>query len=211
MSTPTTPQIKLIGTPASRVVRNIWMLAELNLPYEHDPILSNAPELKQPPYTGWNPNGKIPICIVDGFAMSESLAINLYLAAKFPSALSLVTPEEQAQGVQWALWVISEMELNSFNWYLNTLGKPEAERDAKVAVDTWEKMQKPLAALDKSLAATGWLVGNRFTVADLNTAAALYRALWMPLDGFPNAKRWLERCWAREGGLKARRARGENV
>lgn len=206
-----TPQIKLVGTPASRVVRNIWMLSELGLPYEHDAVLAGAPELKQPPYTDWNPNGKIPVCIVDGFALWESLAINLYLDRKFPSPISLTTLEEQAKGMQWALWAISEVELNSFNWYLNKIGKPEAERDAKVVAETWEKLQKPLAVLNRALAQTGWLVGNRFTVADLNTAAAMYRALWMPLDGFPNVKTWLERSWAREGGLKARRARGENV
>ena len=85
----TTPAIKLIGTPASRVMRNIWMLAELGLAYEHDPITTADTRLKQPPYTDWNPNGKIPILIVDGFAIYESLAINFYLDLRFPSALSL--------------------------------------------------------------------------------------------------------------------------
>jgi glutathione S-transferase len=206
-----TPQIKLIGTPASRVMRNIWMLAELDLPYEHDAILTNAPELKKPPYTDLNPNGKVPVCVVDGFAMWESLAINLYLDRRFPSAISLATAEEQAKGVQWALWVTSEVELLTFNWYLNKIGKPEAERDAGMVTDTWDKLQKPLAVLNKALTPTGWLVGNHFTVADLNTAAAMYRGLWMPLDSYPQVKTWLENCWKREGGLKARRARGENV
>jgi glutathione S-transferase len=206
-----TPQIKLIGTPASRVMRTIWMLAELGVPYEHDTVLAGAPELKKPPYTDLNPNGKVPICVVDGFPMWESLAINLYLDRKFPSAISLTTPEEQAKGVQWALWVTSEVELLTFNWYLNKIGKPEAERDAKVVEESWEKLQKPLAALNQALGPTGWLVGKQFTVADLNTAAAMYRGLWMPLDSFPLVKAWLERCWKREGGLKARRARGENV
>lgn len=205
-----TPQVKLIGYAPSRAMRTIWMLTELGIPYEHDAIAANAPELKQPPYTDWNPNGRVPIIVVDGFPVWESLAINLYLDRKFPSAISLTTLEEQAQGMQWALWVMSDVEMNTFDWYLNAIGKPEAERDAAVAARAWEKMQKPLNVLETSLA-SGYLVGNRFTVADLNTAAVMYRARWMPLDNWPRVKDWLDRCWAREGGLAARRARGEAV
>ncbi|MDX2217417.1 MAG: glutathione S-transferase family protein [Burkholderiales bacterium] len=208
--TPSAPHVKLIGYAPSRVMRTIWMLTELGIPYEHDPVPANAPELKQPPYTDWNPNGRVPIVIVDGFAIWESLAINLYLDRKFPSAISLTNLEEQAQGMQWALWVMSDVEINTFDWYLNTIGKPEAERDAAVAAKAWDKMQKPLNVLEASLT-HGHLVGNRFTVADLNTAAVMYRARWMPLDNWPRVKDWLERCWAREGGLAARRARGEQV
>jgi glutathione S-transferase len=206
-----TPNIKLIGTPASRVMRNIWMLTELKLPYESDPIVTSDPALKQPPYTDWNPNGKIPICVVDGFAVYESLAINLYLDMRFPSAISLTSNEERAQGMQWAMWVLTEVEMHSFNWYLHTLGKPEAERDGALAAASWEKMQKPLAVLEKTLVGRAYILGGNFSVVDLNTASVMYRALGMPLENFPGVRRWLDRCWAREGGLSARRARGEKV
>lgn len=205
-----TPKIKLIGSAASRVMRNLWMLTELGLPYEHDPVGAYDPAVKAPPYSDWNPNGRIPILLVDDFSIWESLAINLYLDRRFPSAISLNTLEEQAKGTQWALWVISEMELATFDWYLNTYGKAEAERDALVAAAAWQKLQRPLAALETSLQ-SGYLVGGRYTVADLNTAATLYRALWMPLDNFPRTAAWLKQCWARPGGLAARRARGEPV
>ena len=68
---------------------------------------------------------------------------------------------------------------------------------------------KPFAVLEKSLADHAYLLGERFTVADLNTASVLYRALWMPLESYPKMKGWLDRCWAREGGRAARHARGE--
>ena len=206
-----TPKIKLIGTAASRVVRNVWMLAELGLPYEHDPIAPSAAEMKQPPYLDWNPNAKVPICIVDGFALWESLAINLYLDRRFPSAISLITLEEQAQGMQWSLWALTEVEMNTFNWYIHTILKPEAERDTTLAAECLEKLQRPLAVLEKTLTGRACLLGERFTVADLTTAATMYRALWLPLEDFPNVKGWIERCWSREGALIARRARGDKV
>jgi len=207
----TEAKIVLIGTPSSRAMRNIWMLTELKLPYESDPITTADPRLKQPPYTGWNPNGKIPMLLVDGFAVYESLAINFYLDLKFPSEISLNTPEEKALGMQWATWVLTEIEAHSFAWYLNTIGKPEAERDSAAAKQAWEKLQKPLSVLEQSLVGRPWLLGERFTVADVNTASVMYRALWMPLEGFPRTRDWLHRCWSREGGLAARRARGEKL
>lgn len=192
-------------------MRNIWMLHELGVAYEHDPVAASAPEFRAPPYADWNPNGKVPILVVDDFVLYESLAINLYLDARFPSAISLASDEDRALAMQWALWALTEVEMLSFNWYLNTLGKPEAERDAALATSSWDKLQKPLAVLEKSLADRDYLLGGKFTVADLNTAAVMYRALAMPLDAFPRTRDWLRRCWMRAGGLAARRARGEQV
>ena len=109
------------------------------------------------------------------------------------------------------MWALTEVEMHSFNWYLNTSGKPENQRDSGVAATSWEKMQKPLAVLEKTLVGRAYILGGNFTVVDLNTASVMYRALGMPLEGFPGVRRWLDRCWAREGGLAARRARGEKI
>jgi glutathione S-transferase len=192
-------------------MRNIWMLTELGLPFDNDPIVTSDPALKRPPYTDWNPNGKIPVCLVDGFAVYESLAINCYLDLKFPSAISAANAEQTALVLQWAMWALTEVEAHSFNWYLNTLGKAAAERDAGLAALSWEKLQKPLAVLERTLGGQPCLIRDSFSVADLNTAAVMYRALWMPLANFPATAAWLQRCWAREGGIAARRARGEKV
>ena len=205
----TTKQIKLIGTTASRATRNVWMLKELGVPYEHEPIDFTSPLLKQPPYIELNPNGRVPICIVDGFVIWESLAINLYLDQVFPSAISLTSAEERGQAAQWALWVLTEVELHTFNWYVNTLKKPLAERDAGQAATAWEKLKLPLSALEKTLGDRGYLLGNRFTVADLNTAGAMHRVLWMPLISYPNIDRWLHRCWTRPAAIAVRRERGD--
>jgi glutathione S-transferase len=203
------PQIKLIGTIASRATRNVWMLKELGLPYEHDPINFTSPLLKQPPYSDLNPNGRIPICIVDGFVILESLAINLYLDQKFSSAISLNSIEERGAAIQWALWVLTEVELHTFNWYVNTIKKPEPERDVAQAAAAWEKLRAPLAALEKTLAGRDYLLGQRFTTADLNTAAVMHRVLWMPIDAYPNVKNWLDRCWTRPAAIAVRRERGD--
>lgn len=207
--------IKLIGTGASRVMRPVWLLEELRalcgISYEHDPISYVDPALAAPPYVELNPNARIPILVLDGFAVWESLAINLYLAEKFPTSLSLATLEERALGAQWALWAATSIEQPIMDWAFNTIVKPEAERDMQVALKARVDLQRPFDALNAALAGKTYLIGERFTVADLNTAAIMYRCLKMDLSPWPNVAAWHTRSWDRPAALVPRRMRGEVV
>jgi glutathione S-transferase len=203
--------IRLIGAAQSRAIRVIWMLNELGLQYEHDPITPSDPRLKAPPYSTLNPNGRIPTLQVDDFAIYESLAINLYLAQKFPGETSPRGVEEQALAVQWSCWAMSDVDPLVTIWALNTLIKPEAQRDSAAAADARQQLERPLQALNASLENRTWLIADRFTVADLNVAAVLNRALNWEMDATPNVKPWLQRCWARDAAIAARRARGDKV
>ena len=57
--------------------------------------------------------------------------------------------------------------------------------------------------LDEALAGGGYLVGDRFTVADLNVAAVISRAIEMDLSATPNLKAWLTRCLERPAARQA--------
>ncbi len=203
--------IKLYGLAASRAVRVIWMLQELKLAYDHDPISFADPRLKDSPYVDVNPNARIPSLVVDGFAIYESLAINQYLAEKFGGPLAPVDAEERGLAAQWSLWVMTEIDKDITSWAFNVFIKPEAERDASVARAALESLQRPLASLERSLTHRKFLMGGRFTVADLNVAATLYRGLAMDLAAYPRVSQWLKECWAREAAVAARRARGDTV
>ncbi|HTX49653.1 MAG TPA: glutathione S-transferase N-terminal domain-containing protein, partial [Caulobacteraceae bacterium] len=65
------------GSARSRTMRVLWMATELGLDFEHDPIAFDDPRLKSPPFLALNPAGAIPTIEDDGFALAESLAINL--------------------------------------------------------------------------------------------------------------------------------------
>lgn len=60
-----------------------WLAAELGLDYQHIPYEFRAPALNNAEFLKPNPAGPIPTLVADGYAMSESLAINLYLAKKY--------------------------------------------------------------------------------------------------------------------------------
>ena len=72
--------LTIYGSPRSRTMRVLWMAAELGLKYTHVPLEFDDPSLKQPEFLRLNVAGAIPTIVDDGVAVSESLAINLYLA-----------------------------------------------------------------------------------------------------------------------------------
>ncbi len=57
--------------------------------------------------------------------------------------------------------------------------------------------------LDAAVAQQPYLLGNDFTIADLNVAAVISRAADMDLSAWPNLKAWLDRCLDRPAARAA--------
>jgi glutathione S-transferase len=70
-------------------------------------------------------------------------------------------------------------------------------------------LKKPFAVLDAHLARNEWMVGGRFTVADLNIAEVLRYAQTEEalFDASPNVRAWIERCQSRPAYLEMQRKR----
>src|SRR5262249_4807113 len=100
--------------------------------------------------------------------------INLYLAKKYgagglyPSRL-----EDEARAWQWSFWGMTEVERPLLAALLNRAVYPERERDA-AAADVGEKqLSQPLGVLNGTLGRSPNLLGENFTVADLNVTSIL--------------------------------------
>ena len=203
--------LTIYGVYRSRASRNYWLAGELGLPVVSvpviqarrldDPLAADAPlNTRSPDFLAVNPTGLIP-CIDDGgFVMTESLAINLYLARKHGGPLSGQTLTEEAEMLQWTMWAATEVEPHAVKIIL-TLDAKAAESEAgRLAIRGAAKALKAcFQRLDLHLAATGHIVGDRFTVADLNVAEVFRYAMSQPqlFDEAPNVKAWLERCQSR--------------
>ncbi|MCR6499007.1 glutathione S-transferase family protein [Shinella sp. CPCC 101442] len=203
--------LSIYGVYRSRASRNYWLAGELGLPFVSvpvvqarrvdDPQAADAPlNTQSPDFLAVNPTGLIP-CIDDGgFVMTESLAINLYLARKHGGPLSGQTVTEEAEMLQWTMWAATEVEPHAVKIIL-TLDTNAAESEAGRLVirGAAKALKKCFQRLDEHLAATGHVVGDRFTVADLNVAEVFRYAMSQPqlFDGAPNVKAWLERCQSR--------------
>lgn len=199
--------IKLYGVPRSRALRSLWMLEELGLPYENVKITPQT-DTRTPEFLRINPNGHVPVLQEDGLTLCESMAINLYLARKYDKGLWLKAVEDEGRAFQWSVWAMTELEDPIITALRNRVLLPEEQRDAQKADDAAQRFVAPLKVLDGALAGKTYLVGDTFTVADLNVAAVLMLAPLAKLDlsGAANVQAWLGRCTSRPALARAQKA-----
>ena len=162
------------------------------MPFEHQPIDWQSCG-KDPAYLAINPAGSVPCLQEDGFVLSESLAINLYLARKH----QFIWPKDeegQATAMQWSFWAATSLEEPYVLWALHECWLPVNLRKPEQADKAMEDMRRPLSRLEVALSADSWLVDGRFTVADLNVASVISLLSTAPLPNYPAVSRWLAAC-----------------
>ena len=191
--------LKIYGPVQTRAYRTLWMVEELGIEYEQ--VTEGTPE----ELAAVNPMGQVPVIDDDGFILTESMAINLYLARKH-TKLMPSSMEEQAQTLRWSFWVMSAVEGTLLDVLKHLLGIMGYEKDPDAVAAGIETLQRPLRVLDGHLADRDYLVGEDFTVADLNVASVLSwsRMARVDLSDHANVDEWLGRCLARDAAVRAR-------
>ena len=196
--------IKIYGVARTRAFRPIWMVEELGLDYEHFPVEIGDAGARTPEFLAINPNGRLPAVVDDGLVLVESLAITLYLAKKYATGtLYPAVIAEEAKAWQWTLWALTEVDRGVNIWSLHAIRLPEAERDATKRTDALQVLKAPFKVLDEAVSKQPYLLGNAFTVADLNVAAVISRGIEMDLSATPNLRAWLQRCLERPAARRA--------
>ncbi len=199
-----TADLCIFGVARTRAFRVLWVAEELGLSYQHLPIEIGDAGARAPEFLALNPNGRLPVILDDGFVLFESLAITLYLAKKnSPGKLYPTTLEGEARAWQWSFWAIAEVDRGVNIWSLHAVRLPPAERNAALREEALKVVAAPFKVLDAALAKQPYLLGNGFTVADLNVAAVISRAIDMDLSAAPNLKGWLVRCLDRPAARAA--------
>lgn len=188
--------IKVYGSAMSRAARVMWCAKELGLDFEHVDVPWES--LKKPEFLAINPNGKVPGFSDGKLNLFESLAINLYLAKKYGTGeLYPTNAEDEARTFQWTLWAATEVEPNLLPSVLVKIG---ILSDAAAANAAAERARTPLLVLDEHLKNRDWVVGSKFSVADLNVASVVSFARYGEVDisYAPHIVAWLDRCLARQ-------------
>jgi glutathione S-transferase len=199
--------LRIHGSVRSRASRVLWMAFELELTYEHIDILPRSPGTRTPEYLALNPNARVPTIEDDGLVLSESMAINMYLAKKHGSSLYPASPANEALTWQWSLWETDRLDRQIVNYANHSGALPEAQRVLAVADAAWQEIVPAMDVLEIALGKATWLAGPDFSVADLNVASALYRGLFMDLGRWPHVQAWLAKCWDRPAAKRVRAMR----
>jgi len=196
--------MRIYGIARTRAFRALWMAKELALSYEHVPIEIGEAGARKPEYLALNPNGRLPAIDDHGFVLWESLAITLYLAKKHSLGhLYPATLEAEAKAWQWSLWAVQEVDRGVNIWSLHAVRLPPPERDAARLAEALKVLEAPFRVLDGALAGTRYLLGDDFTVADLNVASVISRAIDMDLSSKPRLAAWLRDCLGRPAAREA--------
>ncbi len=202
-------RLQLYSLPTPNGVKVSIMLEELGLPYEPHLVSFERNDQMSPEFLSLNPNNKIPAILdpngPDGkpLALFESGAILVYLADKTDS---LIAPGASGryETLQWLMFQMGGIgpmfgQIGFFNKFA---GKDyEDKRPLQRYVDESKRL---LSVLDRHLEGRDWIMGERYTIADIATFPWIRNLVGfydagelVGFDNFKNVKRVLERFLAR--------------
>ncbi len=194
--------------PMSTAVRTTWAIEELGVPCERVKLDITKKETKAAAFLKLNPNGLVPLLVVDGKSIYESTAILIYLGETYGVDKGLYPPPGlgRAETLKWVVWANVGLLDPLSRWARNTASYVPAEQhNAKAAEAGKNDFGAALRIVDEALAGKTYLVDDRFSFADLAVSSYLGWAQHMGYDlsPFKNVKAWAERCLGRPGAVKA--------
>ena len=200
--------ITLYGSSKGRASRSLLVLEELGLSYEQVALKSWESEADKARLTALNPNARVPVLDDGGLLVWESMAINLYLGDRYGGPLWPATAALRAKLYQWSVWAQTSIDVMARHM-------ARFSQDAAVKAAGEAERLAALVILDGALAGRPYLLGEHFTLADLNVAATLIepwegRRVDGDLDpaahGLTALADWLGRCIGRESWTRVRSA-----
>ena len=177
--------LKLLGR-GGRTFRSLWMLEEAGIAYERELVDFASGDTRSAAFLAINPNGKVPVLLDGDLVLFESLAINCHIARRYADAMWPSNAIDQSRTIAWLAWALGELE-----------GPHDAANRTGTTIDA-SALDTSLEALRRALAGAPYLLGEHFTVADLNTASVLLRPQYRSVVRADDVLQdWFERCAGR--------------
>ena len=184
--------------PYSRAATVVWMLEEVGVPYElrFVDILKGAQ--KAPDFLALNPMGKLPTLVDGDLVVTETAAIGLYLADRYAAGRLAPALDDPARGtyLRWSLFAPSVVEPGA-------MAKLQGW-DFKPGQAGWGSYESMITAMESAVAGREYLLGDRFTMADVVFGATLrYMLRFKMMEPTPTLAAYAERLGARPALVRA--------
>jgi glutathione S-transferase len=191
--------IKLYWSPRSRSFTAIWLLEESGLPYERVLTDISTGAQKAPEYLAINPMGKVPGLQDGDAALGEAAAICAYIADRYPETRLApdITDPLRARYLQWLFFTPSCMEPAIIQIYTKLEVPPSTA--------AWGSATQTFDVLDAALQKGPWILGDKFSAADITIGSGLNFAVRMfkLLPSRPSFDAYLDRIVARPAFQRA--------
>jgi glutathione S-transferase len=194
-------ELVLYTNPRSRGRIARWMLEEVGQPYRTE-VLDYGTTMKASTYLAINPMGKVPALRHGDAVVTEAAAICAYLADAFPQAGLAPPPgdRQRAPYYRWLFFAAGPIEAAVTN---NTFGfKVPPEREPSLGYGTFERVMQ---TLDAVVSAADYLVGGKFSAADVYVGSQIaFGLMFGTIEKRPAFERYVQRLTARPAFARAR-------
>ncbi len=182
--------MKIYGSKQSSASRCYWAAAEAGVELENIPLDFQKQEHKSEAFLKLNPNGKVPTLVDGDVVIWESMAINNYIIEKHkPELFGEMDAGSHALLLQWSYWSMAHLQKAIEPLYMQ---KWTGALSEEALVKAKEDATKWLKILDARLEGRDFIVGEMFTIADINVGSIASSGKdYLDYGVFPNVSRWL--------------------
>ncbi|HTW29310.1 MAG TPA: glutathione S-transferase family protein [Acetobacteraceae bacterium] len=177
---------RIWGRPTSaNVMKVVWLLEELQLPYERVDAGGEYGRTDTPEYRALNPNRSVPVLQEDNYVLWESNAILRYLCSAWAPDLPLWPRNPQARGSidRWMDWQQTVLNAPQAALFWGLVRTPPAERDAAAIAAAAAKAGHAWTLLDEILGKAPYVAGPAFTLADIALGVHVHRWFSFAIEG----------------------------
>ena len=191
--------MKLYWSPRSRSFSAIWLMEESALPYERVLTDISTGAQKAPEYLKINPMGKVPALTDGDAALGEAAAICAYIADRYPETRLApgLTDPQRGRYLQWLFFSPSCIEPALIQLFTKI--------EVPASTAAWGSATQVFDVLDAALQKGPWILGEKFSAADITIGSALNFAvrLFKMVPPRPSFDAYITRCVERPAFQRA--------
>ncbi|MGI4877881.1 MAG: glutathione S-transferase family protein [Janthinobacterium lividum] len=181
--------LRLFIAPGSCSRVSTIALEEVGVAFETETVALKLGQHKSPSYLALNPVGKVPLLLIDGKPLAQTVAILTWLARSFPAAALLPDSDAYVEAVALSrlTWCSSDLHQLVTRMRIPAMSCDLPGSAERTRAQAAAAMATQLAPIEASLAVAPWLQGTAWSVLDAYIFWVWYRIVGagFPTDRFP--------------------------